>query len=107
LKVAVSATGNGPESQVDQRFGRARWFIVFDTESDGYEALDNTSAADAASGAGIATAQVVIDAGAQTVLTGACGPKASNALRQGGVKIVEGVAGTAKDAFERFTKGEL
>jgi predicted Fe-Mo cluster-binding NifX family protein len=33
MKVAVSAAGSKPASQVDARFGRAPWFLLYDTQS--------------------------------------------------------------------------
>lgn len=107
MKIAVSATGGDPGSQIDPRFGRARWFIIFDTETGEHVALDNSSASGAQSGAGIASAQSVMDAGAETVLTGRCGPKAGRTLAEGGVRIVEGVTGTAEAAFEAARRGEF
>jgi predicted Fe-Mo cluster-binding NifX family protein len=107
MKVAVSATGGEPESAVDPRFGRAKYFIFFDTETGEHSAHDNATASNAASGAGIASAQAVLDAGAEVVLTGRCGPKAARTLDQGGVRVVEGVTGTASDAVEKMKKGEL
>jgi predicted Fe-Mo cluster-binding NifX family protein len=107
MKVAVSATGGQPESAVDPRFGRARYFIFFDTDTGAHHAHDNSAASNAASGAGIASAQVVIDAGAEVVLTGRCGPKAARTLDQGGVRVVEGVTGTASEALEKMKNGEL
>jgi predicted Fe-Mo cluster-binding NifX family protein len=107
MKIAVSATGGDPGSTVDPRFGRARWFIFFDAETGEHRAHDNSSSADAASGAGVASAQTVIDAGAEVVLTGNCGPKATRTLSQGGVRIVEGVTGTVSEAYERMKRGEL
>ena len=107
MKIAVSATGGEPESAVDPRFGRAKYFIFFDTETGAHHAHDNATASNAASGAGIASAQAVIDSGAEVVLTGRCGPKAAQTLNQGGVRIVEGVGGTASEAFEKMKRGEL
>jgi predicted Fe-Mo cluster-binding NifX family protein len=107
MKIAVSTTGEKASSPVDPRFGRSRWFIVFDTETGEHTVLDNSRSADSASGAGIASAQSVIDAGVGTVLTGRCGPKAARTLAEGGVRIVEGVSGTAEEAFKAARSGEL
>ena len=41
MKVAISAKGNELSSQVDPRFGRAVYFIVYDTEDDSFEAISN------------------------------------------------------------------
>jgi predicted Fe-Mo cluster-binding NifX family protein len=107
MKVAVSSTGSQADSQVDPRFGRARWFLIWDTDSEDVSAIDNLSSVEASSGAGIAAAQRVIDAGASCVLTGRCGPKASTVLGGAGVRIVDGISGSAAAAIDAFRKGQL
>lgn len=106
MKIAVTATGNTPNSEVDQRFGRAAYFVMVDTEIGVFDALENSNVS-AASGAGINAAKVVIDAGAEAVLTGNCGPNAERTLRSGGVKLYTGVSGKVSDAIEAFEAGKL
>ena len=49
----------------------------------------------------------MIDAGAQTVLTGNCGPNAERTLNAAGVKLYTGAAGTVSEAVELFKNGKL
>ena len=93
MKVAISSTGRPLDSEVDRRFGRAAFFVVVDSKTMEYEALDNANAA-AAGGAGIGSAKTVVDSGAEAVLTGNCGPNAERVLRAAGVKLYTGVTGT-------------
>ncbi len=106
MKIAVTSIGGDMESQVDPRFGRAACFVVVDTESMAFEAVENRNV-DASGGAGINAAKVVIDAGAEAVLTGNCGPNAERTLRAGNVKLYTGVAGTVAEAVEQFKVGRL
>lgn len=106
MKVAVTSVGKTVDSQVDPRFGRAAYFVVVDTESMGFEAIENGNV-EASGGAGINAAKIVIDAGAQAVLTGNCGPNAERTLRAGNVKLYTGLDGTVGQAVERFKAGEL
>lgn len=107
MKVAVTASGDTLASSVDQRFGRARWFLIIDTESGEHEAIDNLSGVEAASGAGVQSAQRVVDSGAEYLITGRCGPNAARALKSGGIRVIEGVGGTVADAIEAIKKGGL
>ena len=107
MKIAVSAREPSLESQVDPRFGRAAHFVIVDTESGEHEVIENSQNLGAAQGAGIQSAQAVIQAGAQALLTGNCGPKAFRALSAGGVAVIVGISGTVKEALDRFAKGEL
>jgi predicted Fe-Mo cluster-binding NifX family protein len=106
LKVAVSSTGNGLDSQVDPRFGRCSTFIIVDTETMQAEAMPNSSIG-AAHGAGIGAAQAVAGAGVKAVLTGQVGPNAHMALSQAGVKVYTGAYGTVRQAVEAYKRGEL
>ena len=54
MKVAVSALGPTLDDMVDSHFGRALWFIVADSEQDGFEAIDNAANKGALGGAGTA-----------------------------------------------------
>ena len=107
MKIAVSAEGQHLSSRVDPRFGRARWFVIYDTDSDAYEAHNNVQVLNLPQGAGIQAAQHVIDKKAEVLLTGHCGPNAYRTLEAGGVKVVVDVKGTVKEAIERYKNGEL
>jgi len=106
MKIAITSTGKTLDSQVDQRFGRAAYFIVVETETMEFSVLENESV-DAASGAGVTSAKVVIDAGAEAVLTDNCGPNAQRILIAAGIKLYTGTAGTAKEAIDLFINGKL
>jgi len=106
MKIAITSTGETLGFNVDQRFGRAAFFIVVDTETMDFAAIENGNVA-ASGGAGIGSAKVVIDAGAEAVLTGNCGPNAECTLIAAGVKLYTGVTGTVAEAIELFKSGKL
>ncbi len=91
---------------MDPRFGRCRYFIIADTDSDQFEAVQNP-AISAGGGAGIKAAQFVADKGVEAVLTGNVGPNAYNTLTAAGIKIVVGLTGiTVRQAVEGFKSGK-
>ena len=104
MKIAISATGPTLDAEVDPRFGRCQHFIIADTETDGFEAVDNSSAT-AAGGAGISTAQMIVKKGVEAVLTGNCGPNAHQVLSPAGIKVITGVSGKVKDAIAEYKLG--
>jgi predicted Fe-Mo cluster-binding NifX family protein len=106
MKIAITSTGQTLDSQVDPRFGRAAYFIVVDTETMNFSAIENESVS-AAGGAGISSAKAVIDARAEAVLTGNCGPNAERTLTAAGVKLYTGVTGTVEEAVKLFKDGKL
>jgi predicted Fe-Mo cluster-binding NifX family protein len=107
MRVAVTARGDNLQSEVDPRFGRARYFVIVDTETGDFTVVDNEQNLNAAQGAGIQAAQHVAAQGVQAVLTGHCGPKAFKALTAGGIAVFSGVEGTVADAVERYKAGQL
>ena len=107
MRIAVTAQGTDREAKVDPRFGRAKYFVVVDTESGQLEAVDNNVNLNAVQGAGIQAAQKVAALRADAVLTGNVGPKAFTALQAGKVTVYVGVIGTVREALEKFQSGQL
>ena len=107
MKVAITSTGATPDSAVDPRFGRAQYFLIYDTDSDQVEAMNNLENMNASHGAGIQSAENVAGKGAQYVLSGQFGPKAENALQAAGIQMISGVKGTVAEAYEKFKTDTL
>ena len=106
MKIAITSTGKTLDSQVDPRFGRAACFIIIDTETMDFSVIENENIA-AAGGAGISSAKVVTDAGAEAVLTGNCGPNAQRTLSAAGLKLYTGATGTVAEVVELFKTAKL
>lgn len=104
MKIAVSSTGKDLDAQVDPRFGRCQNLIIVDTDSLEYEVVENSNIS-AGGGAGIATAQLVVDKGVKAVLTGNCGPNAHQVISAAGLELVTGVSGIVRDAVEGYKAG--
>jgi predicted Fe-Mo cluster-binding NifX family protein len=107
MKIAISSQGKYPESNVDPRFGRAKYFIVYDTETDSFSAIDNNQNLQAAQGAGIQAAQNVANQKADMVISGNLGPKAYRTLKAAGIRIALWSNGSVKEAIELAKNGKL
>ena len=86
MKVAIAASGTTLDGPTDPRFGRCACFVIVETDSMVFEAVDNIAAAQG-SGAGIAAVQLVADKGADAVIAANVGPNAFTALSAGGLKV--------------------
>lgn len=106
MKICIATTGPDLGSQISPVFGRAPYFLIIDSETEEFKAIEN-EAAKAFRGAGIAAAQTVANEKAEVVITGMVGPNAQMVLEQSGIKVISGVSGTAKEALEKFKSGEL
>ncbi|MBC7266733.1 MAG: NifB/NifX family molybdenum-iron cluster-binding protein [Anaerosomatales bacterium] len=107
MKVAISALGPDLDSKVDDKFGRAMWFIVYDTETQSFEAIDNAANRNAMQGAGFGAAETVSNAGATAVITGHLGPNAFRVLGSLGIEGYVGSGKTVREVIEAFTAGAL
>jgi predicted Fe-Mo cluster-binding NifX family protein len=105
--VAVTAKGKNLSSEVDPRFGRAPYILIVDTKTMECEALDNSSNVNAFKGAGIQTATMVAEKGAEVLLTGYCGPNAFRTVQAAGIKVVNDVTGTVQQAIDTFRSGKV
>jgi len=106
MKVAVASSGSDLDARVEPRFGRCAYFVVVDSETMEFEALENPGAL-AGTGAGIAAAQLIADGGAEAVVAGTIGPNALQALRSGGLTIYEAAGGTIAEAAVAAAAGQL
>jgi predicted Fe-Mo cluster-binding NifX family protein len=78
-------------------------------DSGSQEILDGgqNAAAQAPGGAGTQTAQWIVQLGAEAIITGNIGPKAHSVIAAAGVPVYLSPGGTAREALEAFSKGEL
>lgn len=107
MKIAVSAMGKTPDSQFNPRFGRASGFVVYDTDSQAVQYLDNENNISRSQGAGISTAKMIADAGADVLITGQMGPKAAQVISQANLKVYVFSSGTVNDAITAFQENRL
>ncbi len=105
--IAFTTSGDTIDSPLDSRFGRAPKFIILDTADDHIRVIDNTQNLNAVQGAGLQSAQNVINAGATIVITGHTGPKAFNLLTSMNVDVYCSDSLTVKDAYNAFKNGTL
>jgi len=107
MKIAITAQGNEISSEIDLRFGRAKWLIVVDAETGDCETHDNVVNLNAVQGAGIQTGQNIANFGADVVITGNVGPNAFKTLNAANVKIFLAEKQTVAEAINLFKAGKL
>ncbi len=107
MKIAVTAETGDLTSQIDLRFGRAKYLIVVDTETGDFKPYDNSVNLNAAQGAGIQTGSNIANLGVNAVITGNVGPNAFKTLNAAGVKIFLAEKQTVAEAVESFRAGKL
>jgi len=109
MRVAFTAKGTNWDSQMDPRFGRTEYILVYDEEKDQFESFDNREIENEAHGAGPKTSQQLFELGAQVLITGnGPGGNAATVLEKAGVKTFVGAGEmTVKQAYDAFKNKQL
>ena len=107
MKIAVSSQGTDLTSRVDPRFGRASYFLVFDTSDESLEVVENSQNVNAAQGAGVQAAESIAGKNVDIVVSGNFGPKAFRALDAAGVRLAVWSDGTVSEAIELARNNQL
>jgi predicted Fe-Mo cluster-binding NifX family protein len=106
MKIAIPIDEKSMESTVCPSFGRAPYFLIYDTESKESLFIDNSAAA-SAGGAGIKAAQMIVDNKAAALLTPRLGENAAEALKSAEIKIYKTKSASVKDNIDAFIAGNL
>jgi len=107
MKIIFSSTGKNWDDKVDEKFGRAKGFVLYDEETKMLKWISNDRNRNAEHGAGIQAAQLVLNTGAEILITGRIGPKAREVLKKTNIKIYKAVNISIKKAYENFNEGLL
>ena len=107
MKILIAIENSaGMDSKLDTRFGRASYFLVYDTNEQEILSIEENQYKNDGHGVGIKTATLVTQYGCQAVIGAQPGPKAAAIMKQANVKIVIDDKETVKEALEKH-KQEL
>jgi len=109
MKIAFTTKGTDWDSQMDPRFGRTEFILVYDEKKETFESFDNTDIENEAHGAGPKTSQKLFEMAPQVLITGnGPGGNAATVLEKAGIKIFIG-AGEMKvnEAYKAYKNNSL
>jgi len=106
MKIAIPVDDKNIESGVCPSFGRAPYFLFYNTDNKESYYLDNSAVA-SQGGSGIRAAQVVADQGVKALLTPRCGENVEELLSKAEVLIYRTIAGTAQQNITAFEAEKL
>ncbi len=109
MKIAFTAKGAGWDSEIDPRFGRSDFLLVYDEENDNLISYDNRTIRSVAHGAGPKTAQKLFELSPKVLITGnGPGGNALAALNSSNVAIFTGANGMSiRDAYQAYKDNKL
>lgn len=106
MKVAIPVDEKSLNSNVCVSFGRAPYFLIYDTALETADFTDN-SAVNEQGGAGIKAAQLMADKGVEAVISVRLGENAAQVLSAAGIKLYKSVFGSAQKNINDFSEGKL
>ncbi|WP_432665493.1 NifB/NifX family molybdenum-iron cluster-binding protein [Wukongibacter baidiensis] len=106
MKICITSTGADEKSPADFRFGRCKYFAIYDDKEKEIEFVLNPGV-EAQQGAGITSAQRVIDMGLNAVVTGNIGPNAMRLLNASNIKVYGFGEGTVEEVLKAYMDKNL
>ena len=109
MKIVFTTKGTEWTSEMDARFGRTEYFLIYDDETKELTSFDNRSIEKEAHGAGTKTAQKLFELQANVLITGnGPGGNAGGVLERTGVKIYIGAGDMlVEEAYKAYQENKL
>ena len=109
MKIAFTTKGTEWDSQMDPRFGRTEFFLVYNEEKKEFSSFDNRAIENEAHGAGPKTAQKLFEMKVDVLITGnGPGGNAASVLQKANVEILIGAGQMkVKEAYEAYKNDKL
>jgi len=103
MKIAIASDNKDQATaNVDERAGRAPYYLIFDENKNLIETIDNPFSF-GGGGAGFSTAKMLADKEVNIVIAGEFGEKMAAAMQDRGLES-HGFAGSVKKALDEFVK---
>lgn len=106
MKIAMPLDEKNLNSAVCASFGRAPYFIIYNTDTEESLFLDNSAIA-SQGGAGIKASQTLVDNNVKALLTPRCGQNAEAVLSKAEIRIFKTIPGTAQQNIDAFKADQL
>ena len=109
MKIAFTTKGTNWDSQIDARFGRTEFIVIYDEEKDELTSYENNEVKNEAHGAGPKTSQKIFNLAPDVLITGnGPGGNAASVLEKSNIKIYIGAGNlTIKEAYNAFKENKL
>lgn len=106
MKLAIPMNEKDIKTEICPSFGRAPYYLIYDTETK-TNLFINNEAAQSAGGAGIKAAQTLADNGVNVIIAPRYGENAAKVLIDAEIKVFKNIAGSAEENIAAYEKNEL
>ncbi|MBR0597162.1 NifB/NifX family molybdenum-iron cluster-binding protein [Sinanaerobacter chloroacetimidivorans] len=106
MKIALPVNEKSFDAVINKCFGRATFFIIYNTHSKEIGYLDHKAVA-AQGGGGFRAAQALADNGVKVIITPQCGENAEKLFKNVEVLIYKAILGSIRDNIDAYQKDQL
>jgi len=100
-RICFTAQGPNIEDEIDPRFGRASFYLIYDPKTKSIESLENPNK-DLMQGVGPRSVQFLSENNVEVLFTGQIGPNAQRVLQASHIKTITGASGKIKDLLKKY-----
>jgi predicted Fe-Mo cluster-binding NifX family protein len=102
MRIAITAIGKGSDAEVDLRCERACYILIFSSDGDLIETIDNRRNVYATHSPTGEVSQLLARKNVEVILTGPCGLKSRQAMNNAGIEVVFEYARPVSEALGTF-----
>jgi len=102
MKIAFATDGNNLKDKIALHFGRAKNFLIFDTEKETFEVFENPEIKGKELPPDFLAKQ-----GVKAVIVFSLGPKAFEKFKNYKIEVFKAINGTILENIEKFKEGKL
>ncbi len=106
MNIAIPVNDKDLNSGVCPSFGRAPYFLIYNTETKESDFLENL-AANSRGGAGIKAAQTIVDRQVSEVILPRCGENAADVLKSADIKLYKTISEEINENIDAFLGDKL
>jgi len=106
MKICIPVSGTNENPTMDNRFGRASYFCIYETGDDSSVVIQNP-AVEARGGAGLKTVEFLVEKQIKAVIVPQLGPNADRALRAAQILIFQGESIPVKNLIVKWRNEDL
>lgn len=106
MKIALSTSGENLQSQLDLRFGRCKYFYIYDLDNKHGYIIENQGLK-ANEGAGIVASQQLVEENIDVIITGNLGPNAFNIIEKADIVAYKANEGNLNEVLDKYNNNIL
>lgn len=106
MKILIASRGKNRLSEMPEKFGKAEYFVIFDTDTEKYTYIENKYK-EASHGSGVNNVKEILSKGIDIIIVKKLGEKTSEILKFSKAEVYQGEGGYVFEEVEKYLNGNL